>query len=176
MNHHSKICDHGLANDLAVSTLLLLIKHYQKKRKVVTQTGCWNNLLQTKRRYNSWWSKIKLLCKMNWKRTSKWPYFLPGGSTKWYFFPTILYQCRTLVNCWGKLCKTQKLKKMLCFDILQMWWIVMLVQKNNLFSKFPYSCLVLRYENFLNNFFLCLNKVTYMTKFVGIMTVWGFIL
>ena len=111
MNHHSKICDHGLANDLAVSTLLLLIKHYQKKRKVVTQTGCWNNLLQTKRRYNSWWSKIKLLCKMNWKRTSKWPYFLPGGSTKWYFFPTILYQCRTLVNCWGKLCKTQKLKK-----------------------------------------------------------------
>ena len=35
------------------SSELLLEKHHQKKRKVVPQTGCWDILLKTKRRYNS---------------------------------------------------------------------------------------------------------------------------
>ena len=160
-----------------ISTLLLLVvKHHQKKRKVVPQTDCWDILLKAKRRYNSWWPRIKLPCKMTWKRTWKWPfYFLHSGSTKWYFFQ----QSYATIEHWSiaeEKCARCKNKKVLCSDILQMWWIIVLEQKRKMFLRFPYSCLVLRYENFLNNFFLCSNKVIYMTNFVGQMIVWGFIL
>ena len=70
--------------------LLLLVKRHQKKRKVVPETGCWDTLLKTKRRYNSWWPKIKLVCKMTWKRTRIWPFIFllltPSGRAKWYCF------------------------------------------------------------------------------------------
>ena len=134
------------------------------ERKVVPQTCCWDILLKTKMRYNSWWPKIKLLCKMTLKELGNDLIFLPSESTKWYFFPTILCYCTTLDNCWGKMCKDAKIKKCCKCD-------ESLCSNKEIFLSFPYSCSVLRYENFLNNFFLPSNKVIYMTNFGGQMIV-----
>ena len=75
MNHHPKILIFPVNHEGTISTLLLLVKHHHSLKEVVPQTYCWDILLKTKMRCNSWWPKIKLVCKLTWKRTPKWPYF-----------------------------------------------------------------------------------------------------
>ena len=80
-------------------------------------------------------------------------------------FQTFLWQLRTLANCWGRMCKIQKkLNLTYCkFD-------ESLCLNKELFSRFPYSCSDMSYGNFLNDLFLCLNMVIYITNFVWKMT------
>ena len=106
------------------------------ERKVVPQTCCWDILLKTKMRCNSWWPKIKLLCKMTWKRTRKWPYFSCFSCLN--VFPTILCHCRTLVNRWGKMCKDAKIKK--CSALAYCKCDEPLCLNKEMFLRFPYSC------------------------------------
>ena len=129
MNYYSKIGEAIMIlpmiidHEGTISTLLLVVvKHHQKKRKVVPLTGFWDILLKAKSRYYSWWPKIKLLCKMTWKRTRQWPYFyfIPSGSNKWYFFSTCLCNWRALINCWEKMCNIQKWKSALLWHIANM--------------------------------------------------------
>ena len=148
--------------------LLLLVKRHRKKRKVVPETGCWDTLLKTERRYNSWWPKIKLVCKMTWKRTGKWPFIflllMQSGSAKWYCFSSNYY---VGVEHWPNVQE----KSARCKINYPLLWHIANVMSHYAWTKkefvFEFSMGLLRYKNFLNDFFICSNKVIYMTNFVG---------
>ena len=105
-------------------------------------------------------------------------FFFPLEVLNYIFFPIILCQCGTLVNCWRKMCKDAKIKK--CSALIYCKFGKSLLALNawakKCFRNFNTAAQCLDMKIFINNFFLCSTKVIYMTNFIWQMIVWGLIL
>ena len=166
LNRHPKILILPMNHEGTISTLLLLVKHHHSsKEKLCLRLAVGTSYKKPK------WDAIRDDPKSN--RFVKWLekelgndlIFLPSGSTKWCFFQQSYATVghRSIVE--EKCAKMQKFKK--CSALTYCKCDKSLCLNKETFLRFPYSWSVLRYENFLSNFFLRSNKVIYMTIFGG---------
>ena len=165
MNHHSKILILPLNHEGTIATILLLVKyHHSSKEKLCLRVSVGTSYWKPK------WDTIrddpKSNCFVKWleKELGNDLIFLPSGSTKYFF-----YQSYVSAGHWSnieeKCAKMQKSIK--CSALTYCKCDESLCLNKEMFFRFPYSCSVLRYENFLSNFFLRWNKVVYINNYFG---------